>query len=339
VSRFPRTSSWSYALALRARLCKAFVSAATCSALLASLLLALALLSSAYTLTAARHSPLAAVALLFVLVPLACLAVLLLTVIVALVVDFLANGEIVQVRYATRRLRRLLRRTGDLDAYEFLMRHPTHHPHMLAMEISYEHRKDEFPSLRLSRALSGLTKQLSVVSERTTPALVNENTPAALGFLRAQFSQYRPPTPPHAVVDAYRSIPELPTHPDREVLFYLSCEHLVERPPLAALTPEQFALRLVLGNLARPLTKDARVRLLLAPAWVHALALLQTERQGLYRSTNLPMVSPAYCVEQHDAVFDLLVGIWSPNQPFDRALAATVKLAKIPSVRSKPDQA
>jgi hypothetical protein len=326
--------AWSVALNWRRRTCSVVMTTLTSTTLLVSTVYGFRLLYMVYTRLSATRTDLFA---FFIAVSLSLpvlAAVLIVSTLVAVLVEIFLDRDLIQARYATKRLRREYRRLARHEPFPLTTTKHTHVPARLAEELAYAHRKDEFPSMRLNKSLADLRHELSRFSLKSTEVLEEKhNLPTALSLLHDRFDRYHPPyrhpyaSPPPALSAPY------PDRPHLLGLFSLSATHLVERPAVVSLTFEQFALRLVLQHAARPASRDPHTRIVLAPTWVYALLTYdpawQEDRTRLDPST----FSTLYQVEDPEVVFDLLCGIWSPSQSFDRALAAAVKLSKIPVAR------
>lgn len=334
----PDSLAWSSALSLRQRLCSTLTGSAIASSCLVSLYVAFGVLHSLYAHFSASHGLAAGLLLAAAFTVPAMLMVLLVITVVAVLTEIFANKEVVQARYCARRLRRLYHRLGECYSLDTAIENPVHVPAILADDLTYSHRRDEFPSPRLNSVLRRLESSLSPFASAISSAIKDKTSLAAAEkYLYPRFLTYQPPLrAARYLSEPPPPPPAYPDNPGQPVIFYVVGSHLVERPPPHMLSPEQLALRVMLLHLARPVAKDHRVRLYLAPSWVHALVSNGPSWYSEARLAELPSVSPAYHSPAPEAVLDLLAGIWSPPGSFERSFQASTKLAVLPLARRIP---
>jgi hypothetical protein len=280
-------------------------------------------------------SQLYAVLISMVLAMALCTISLLVLALVVFVLDACCSSGSLRVRYAAAYLARLDATLPSSPTAALVWLVPAALPvlHELLLEQGRLLREDDLASTSQLRRLALAEERLARLTSRLDSVFTSPlAAPAAAEFFSAHRARYAAPSVQYP--ESFDSFPaqscalEAP-----EVFFVLNGRHLVETRPLPSLDPAQTALRIWL-HAARPLTKYASVRCMVAPGWLHALLTAEHERFSTPRAPLLSSVSDARVLAHAEATVDIFVGLWSPPSGFDRALAAAETLARLPSARA-----
>jgi len=255
-----------------------------------------------------------------------------------LLVDSWASPRMAKLRYSSMVVSRLARTLppDPVSVLSFLTTVPVSPLHRAVSDAANAvHTDDLSTSSQRDRVALG-ERSLDLLESAVERLVSDAKVPShALDLLASCRNLYSPLPGPWEVRPSKDSSQRPPlTRPEAsEVIFVLNGRHLVEQRPLVSLEPVELLLALSLRS-ARPFSKNGAFRCMLAPGWLHEMLVAESRWFPPTRLVSAPPVGDAYVCENISAVFDIFSGLWSPPGGFDRAFAASVRLASLPARRS-----